>query len=255
MPFLDLIGRAIEYVRIGTAREQSRPLVFLHEGLGSIEQWRDFPARMAERAGTEAVVYNRAGHGRSGPVSSPRSVRFMHDEALRVLPALLERLAIDRSILVGHSDGASIAAIFAAAFPERVAGLALEAPHIVVEEETIRGIADARRRYREGPLRDSLTKYHHANTEVMFESWADVWLSAGFRDWSIEADLASVGCPVLVVQGENDSYGTLKQVRLVEGLVRGPVATLVLPGCGHAPHLERTSEVLDAMSRLVASVG
>ncbi len=254
MPFLEIAGRRIEYLRIGRAERLARPMVFLHEGLGSIALWQDFPARLAMAAGSEAMLYNRAGHGHSSAVPTPRSARFMHEEALDVLPLVLEALDIDRPLLVGHSDGASIALIFAAQFPERVAALALEAPHVVVEDRTVASIASARCRFRAGPLRDSLRKYHFENTEQMFESWAEVWLSPKFRAWSLEPELSAVRCPLLVIQGEDDEYGTARQVDLVERGAGGPVTRVILPRCGHVPHRERARDVLDAMRTFAAAI-
>ncbi len=255
MPFIDAAGHRIEYEPIGDSPGRQPSLVFLHEGLGSIAGWRDFPNRLARATGETGVAYNRVGHGRSGPLAGPRSVRFMHDEALEVLPAVLSALGIERPVLVGHSDGASIALIFASHHPEQVRGLALEAPHVSVEDETVRGITDARRQFRSGKLRDSLLKHHFENTDALFESWVEVWLSEAFRLWSIESELRSVTCPALVIQCENDNYGTLQQVRRIEAGAAGPVTSLVLPGCGHAPHKGRTSEVVEAMRGFIASLG
>ncbi len=254
MPFIDAARHRIEYERIGDSPGSRPSLVFLHEGLGSITGWGDFPGRLARATGLAGVAYNRAGHGRSGPLTGPRTIRFMHDEALDVLPSVLSSLGVERPILIGHSDGASIALIFASHHPSLVRGLALEAPHVIVEPETAGGIADARRRFRAGALRERLRRHHFENTESMFETWAEVWLSDAFRTWSIQAELGSVRCPVFVVQGDNDGYGTMEQVRLVETGVAGPATSLVLPGCGHAPHRERTGQVVDAMRRFIASL-
>ena len=181
MPFIDAAGHRIEYERIGDSPGSRPSLVFLHEGLGSITGWGDFPGRLARATGLAGVAYNRAGHGRSGPLTGPRTIRFMHDEALDVLPSVLSSLGVERPILIGHSDGASIALIFASHHPSLVRGLALEAPHVIVEPETAGGIADARRRFRAGALRERLRRHHFENTESMFETWAEVWLSDAFR--------------------------------------------------------------------------
>jgi pimeloyl-ACP methyl ester carboxylesterase len=254
MPFVDAAGHRIEYARVEEPGVNGPPLVFLHDGLGSVAGWGEFPARLARATNSAWTAYNRVGHGRSSAMTGPRTVRFMHDEALHVLPAVLAALEIERPVLVGHSDGASIALIYASQHPGRVAGLALEAPHVMVEDETVGGITEARRRFRTGSLRERLRKHHFANTESLFETWSEVWLSDPFRTWSLEADLGSVRCPVLVVQGEDDSYGSMKQVRLIEARAGGRVTRLVLPACGHVPHRERTREVLEAMRQFVTSL-
>jgi pimeloyl-ACP methyl ester carboxylesterase len=225
-------------------------LVFLHEGLGSVELWRDFPDRLAGETGRRALVYSRAGHGGSPVPSQPRTPRFMHDEALDALPALLARHGIERPILVGHSDGGSIALIHAAQHP--VSGLVLLAPHVFVEDLSVASIAQARETFEASDLGERMARYHR-DAEATFRLWNDIWLAPEFRDWNIEDVLDGVECPVLVIQGEHDQYGTLAQIDAIEAGVRGPV-TRALLDARHAPHLEAPEETLRVATDFVRSL-
>jgi pimeloyl-ACP methyl ester carboxylesterase len=213
--------------------------------------WRDFPDRLASATGCGALVYSRLGYGASESVRGPRPLRFMHDEALEVLPAVIERFKLEEVILFGHSDGASIAVVYAGARLGPVRALVLEAPHVSVESvcvESIQRIADA---YETTRLRERLARHHGDNTDSMFRTWTDVWLRPEFMQWNIEEYLPAIASPVLVVQGEEDQYGTLKQVDAVLTQVSGPARSLVLEGCGHSPHSDRPDEVLEAAGRFV----
>jgi pimeloyl-ACP methyl ester carboxylesterase len=223
------------------------PLVFLHEGLGSAELWRDFPDRLAARLGARALVYSRFGYGRSDGLAGRRTPRFMHEEALEVLPPLLDQLGIERPLLIGHSDGASIALIFAAAAGRPVAGLALMAPHVFIEPICIESIARIRETYRAGELRARLARYH-GNVDDAFLGWADTWLLPQFRSWSIEDLLPVVTQPLLLIQGRQDEYGTLAQLDRIEAGVKGPTSRLVLDGCGHSPWRDQETPVLAAIA-------
>ena len=217
--------------------EHRPPLVFLHEGLGSIAQWRSFPDDVRRNVGGPAtVVYSRHGYGSSAVVEHARTPDYMHDEADVVLPELLVELGIERPLLVGHSDGASIALLFAGA-GRPVAGLVLLAPHVFVEDRSIAGIEAARVAFAETDLAERLARYHRS-AESTFRGWNDVWLSPEFRSWNIEERLPSIGCPVLLVQGADDQYGSLAQLDAIERGVAGPCRRVVLPGVGHSPHLE-----------------
>jgi len=216
--------------------------------------WRDFPDRLSSATGCGALVYSRLGYGGSDPVHGPRSLRFMHDEALHVLPAIVERFQIKDLILFGHSDGASIAIIYAGSGRRPLRALVLEAPHVFIEPVCIESIRRIANEYETTPLRDRLARYHGANTESMFKSWTEVWLSPEFPAWNIEEYLPAITSPVLVVQGEEDQYGTLKQVEAVLTHVAGPAQSLVLPDCGHAPHSQHPDEVLDAASRFLRQI-
>jgi pimeloyl-ACP methyl ester carboxylesterase len=225
-------------------------LVFLHEGLGSVALWRDFPAALAAATGRRALVYSRAGHGDSPTPQRPRTPRFMHDEALHVLPALLARHDIADPILVGHSDGGSIALIHASRHP--VSGLVLLAPHVFVEDLSVQSIEAARETFATTDLRERMARYHR-DPEATFRLWNDIWLAPEFRDWNIEDVLGSVDCPVLAIQGEHDQYGTLAQIDAIEAGVKGPFTRAVLDA-RHAPHLEAPDETLQAAARFIRSL-
>lgn len=253
--FLEAGGHRLEYAWHGPPPDAAPTLVFLHEGLGCVSLWRDFPARLADATGCGALVYSRAGYGRSDPAPLPRPVRFMHDEGLRVLPAVLDAAGVRDAVLVGHSDGASIALVHAGSGAAgRVRALVLEAPHVFVEEESVRSIAAIGEAYRGGGLRARLERHHGANVDCAFHGWNGVWLDPAFRAWNIEAYLPRVSVPVLVVQGEADEYGTLAQVDAIRRQAGGPVETLVLPGVGHSPHRDDPGAALRAMARFVSGV-
>lgn len=233
---------------------RSPTIVFLHEGLGSIGQWRDFPAALCMMTGLEGLAYDRWGYGKSDPVSLPRPVRYMHDEALTALPELLTRCSIKESILIGHSDGGSIALIYASAYPGGVCGIVTLAAHVFVEDVTVKGIEEALQVYRTTDLPERLSKYHGANTDLMFRGWAETWLSPEFRSWNIEEHLPGVGCPVLAIQGVDDQYGTPAQVKSITEKVTGPARKLLIPACGHIPHHEARAVVLSEMNRFIGDI-
>jgi pimeloyl-ACP methyl ester carboxylesterase len=251
MEFVIVDGVRLEYemLRRPGAAPDTSTIVFLHEGLGSIAQWRDFPRLLAEAAGCHALIYARQGHGNSDTLTAPRTPEFMHIEAFDVLPQVLRQLQIERPILFGHSDGGSIALLFAGGGHE-VRGLIAEAPHLFVEERSIIGIEAAGRAYAETDLRDKLARYH-ADPETMFHGWNDIWLSAGFRAWNIEEFLPRIQCPVLAIQGEQDAYGTMAQIDAVAAQVPGEVSLLKLELCGHVPHREQTEKTLEAATRFI----
>lgn len=230
--------------------EDLPPLVFLHEGLGSTALWRDFPGSIrASTGGAAMLVYSRPGHGRSTTLKGPRSARYMHDEALDVLPAVLEAFGMAAPVLIGHSDGGSIAIIHAGAgFP--VSALVLLAPHVFVEDRSIQGIEAARAAYLGTDLPERVRR-HHNDGDSTFWGWNDIWLSAEFRGWNIEEYLPGISCPVLLVQGDADEYGTLAQLEAIECGVRGRVERVVIPDACHAPHLDHRSEVIDAAARFL----
>lgn len=244
-------GRRLEYRWIGPGPGEAPTIVFLHEGLGCVTMWRDFPDRLAAATGCGALVYSRQGYGASDPVSGPRPVRFMHDEALEVLPAVLKRFALEEVVLFGHSDGASIALIYTGARLGSVRALVLEAPHVFVEPVCVESIARISEAYETAGLKERLARHHGANTGAMFRAWTDVWLRPEFLRWNIEEYLPAVEAPVLVVQGEDDEYGTVRQVEAVVHQVKGPAEPLVLPGCGHSPHKDRPDTVLAAAARFL----
>ncbi len=248
MTVVDLAGSTLDcsLVPAEPGQEARPPLVFLHEGLGSVAQWRSFPGEVRRAVGGPAtLVYSRAGYGHSGAAPLPRPVSYMHDEADRVLPAVVAHHGFVRPVLVGHSDGASIALLYAGAGHE-VHALVLLAPHVFVEDVSVAAITAAREAFTTTDLRLRLGRYHD-DVDGAFWGWNDVWLSPDFRSWNIEDRLPGVRCPVLVVQGDADPYGTVAQLQAIERGVPGPVRTRLLPGVGHAPHLEAPERTLDAV--------
>ena len=230
-------------------------LVLLHEGLGCVELWRDTPARLAELTGLGVFVYSRRGYGRSDPCELPRPTSYMHDEGLLVLPEVLRAVGITRPILFGHSDGASISLIYAGGTPAQgLLGLILEAPHVFIEDCNVEGINAARRAYAEGDLRGRLAKYHGANVDCAFRGWSEPWLQADYRLWNLEEYLPNIGVPTLVIQGEDDEYGTMAQCNAIADGIPHGADVLALPNCGHAPHEEQAEQVEPAIVRFVRTV-
>lgn len=241
----------LEYKWIGPAPHEATSLVFLHEGLGCLGMWRNFPAHVAELTGCGALLYSRSGYGDSTPLERPRTARYLHEEALKVLPEVLRINAVEQPLLIGHSDGASIALIYAGCGRFDVRALILEAPHVFVEDATIKGIERTGEHYRGTDLSQKLARYHGDQTNAMFWSWYDTWLSPAFRDWNIEECLSDVTCPVLIIRGEDDEYGTSEQLKAVVSQVSGPVETLMLSDCGHTPHRDQPEQTLQRMTRFI----
>ncbi len=255
---IDWRGRTvrIEHQWLAPERVAAPLLVFLHEGLGSVSMWRDFPQRLCDAAGCRGLVYSRPGYGRSTPRAAAEAwaVDFLHRQAEEVLPALLRALGVDTQAsppwLLGHSDGGSIALLHAARFPQRVAGLVVLAPHILVEAVSVRSIAQARQAYLGGALRERLAR-HHDDPDSAFWGWNDIWLHPPFRHWSIEDELAAIRCPLLAVQGVDDEYGTLEQIRGIAR--RAPQARLLeLADCGHSPHRDQPQVLIAAVQAFLA---
>lgn len=249
-------GLKIEYRQIGASNPGGPVLVFLHEGLGSAALWKDFPDRLSAATGLGAVIYSRAGYGGSSPVALPRPLDYMQQEAENFLPRLLDHFAIEKAILIGHSDGASIALVHAglAANRARILALIVEAPHVFCEDLSIAGIEAAKQAYDNGNLRPRLEKYHGPNVDVAFRGWNDAWLDPAFRHWNIEEYLPGITAPVLAVQGRDDAYGTLVQLAAIKRGVRGHYSQLVLDDCGHAPHMEQAEQTLDAMTDFISAL-
>ena len=251
MPFVTAAGHALEYQRIEA--DSSKPtLVFLHEGLGSITQWRDFPQQVVAATRCPALVYARYGYGQSDMLAEQRTIDFMHAEALTALPQLLKALEISNPILVGHSDGASIALIHAGA-GNPVRGLALEAPHEFFETINMAGIAASRQTFETTDLPQKLAR-HHRDAAKTFYGWHDVWTTPGFQDWNIEPFLAGIRCPVLAIQGEGDAYGTMAQLDAIARQVSGPCELVKLAECGHTPHKEQPEKTLAAVTRFIEAI-
>ena len=250
--FIEVQGRRLEYLRIAGSRSGVPTLVFLHEGLGSVSMWRDFPARVAHATGCPVVVYSRYGYGRSDVLEEPFTVRYMHEEALAALPEFLERMYIVEPVLFGHSDGGSIALIHAGAH-HRVRALILEAPHVFVEDLSVSSIALAKVSFETTDLPGRLAR-HHADAEKTFRRWNGIWLHPDFRAWNIEEYLPIVDCPVLAIQGRDDEYGTVAQLEAIRARVRGPVELLQLACCGHSPHRDQPQAVIEAVTRFVGGL-
>ncbi|MBT8445686.1 MAG: alpha/beta hydrolase [Gammaproteobacteria bacterium] len=254
--FARVLGRRLYYERIGTDNAGGAPLlIFLHEGLGSVAQWKNFPARLCERLGLAGLVYDRYGHGRSSALEGPREASYLDEEARDYLPALLAELDITSPlILVGHSDGGTIALLHAATNPA-VIGIVTEAAHVFVEEITLSGIRAAQAAWAaDAGLRQALERYHGDHTESTFRSWSDIWRHPGFRDWNIEPHLAAVTCPALVIQGELDEYGSGRQVDAIVTGIAGPATPLLMAGIGHAPHREDSEAVLAAVDEFIRTL-
>ena len=256
MQTVDIEGVFLEVAHIAApagADAAQAPLVFLHEGLGSVAMWRDWPASLCADTGRAGWVYSRRGYGRSSPVADVRGVGrlqpdYMHREALEVLPRLLARLGIERPVLVGHSDGGTIALIHAAAHP--VTACVVMAPHVMVEDISVQSIDEARRAFETTDLPDRLSRYHD-DVKVAFWQWNDVWLSPAFRDFDIRGEIGGITAPLLAIQGVDDAYGTMAQIDDIARAV--PQAQLVkLAACGHSPHRDQPALVNEAITRFLA---
>lgn len=253
------MGRAmdIEYQWISPEHSERPLIIFLHEGLGSISMWRNWPAEVCKALQCRGLVYSRYGYGRSTPrpLNEARDPDYLHIQAHDALPALFQALGLqdERPILFGHSDGATIALLYAALFPDSVRALAVAAPHIFVENLTLEGIRQARDAWQNTDLPVRLARHHH-DAESVFRAWADIWLAPAFRDWNIEAFLEDIRCPVLAIQGINDEYGTMEQIQGIARRVAGTVLVEV-PDCGHSPHRDQPQAVIDALKSFLEASG
>ena len=251
-------GHRLEVQRItqqdlGVKPQHPAPeFVFLHEGLGSISLWRNFPEQVAASTGCSALVYSRYGSGNSDLLEQPHEVSYMHDEALKSLPELLTRLNIRAPILIGHSDGGSIALIYAAVH-RQVRGLVLLAPHVFVEDLSITSITETKHKFETTHLCEMLAR-HHRDAARTFWGWNNIWLHPGFRRWNIEEYLPRITCPILAIQGFEDQYGTMAQVEAIARQSAGPVEILRLHNCGHSAHRDQPEAVLDAIQRFVRTL-
>ncbi len=254
MPNVSASGRSLAYEWIGEGREGRPVLVLLHEGLGSIRQWRDFPAKLAGATGCRALVYDRYGYGQSDVLAEPRrTVRFMHDEALHALPELLGQLKVENPVLIGHSDGASIALIHAGA-GHAVRGVVAMAPHVFIEPVCLSSIRKATEAFENTDLPQKLGRYHR-DARRTFHGWADVWLDPEFKGWDIRDDyLPGVRCPVLAIQGHDDGYGTMAQLDEIRARVSGTCELVKLEKCGHAPFRDRPDQVLVRVSSFIGKL-
>ena len=249
--FLELAPLRLEYRMIGPRPDTAPTIVMLHEGLGSVGLWGGFPEKVAAATGAGVFVYSRAGYGKSSPGSLPRSTRFMHEEACDVLPRVLGAIGFQRGLLLGHSDGASIAAIYAGSIQDhRVRGLVLIAPHFFTEDMGLAEIRRAREAFVSGTFRDKLARWH-ADVDCAFRSWSEPWLDPDFRKWDITDALGYIRVPILIVQGEDDQYGTHKQIEAAQQECFCPVETAVLPGVRHVPHREAADLTLGIVADFI----
>ncbi|HEY9454020.1 MAG TPA: alpha/beta hydrolase [Bradyrhizobium sp.] len=252
--FLSIGSQRLEYRMLGPRPDAAPTLVLLHEGLGCVGLWNDFPEKLQQATGCGVFVYSRAGYGQSSPVPLPRPLTYMHDEARDALPKLLDEIGFRRGLLIGHSDGASIAAIYAGSHQDhRVGGLVLIAPHFFTEDSGIASIEEARKAYETGDLRVRLSRWH-ADVDNAFKGWNGAWLDPGFREWDITGELAYIRVPVLIVQGEADQYGTVKQIEVAQQECYCPVEVALMPGARHSPQREAQEATLKAITAFVVRV-
>ncbi len=252
--FLHIDGADLEYRFIGPVPAEAPTIVMLHEGLGSAALWGDFPDRLQAATGAGVFVYSRAGYGASSPAKLPRPLDYMHREALGVLPELLDQISFRRGLLVGHSDGASIAAIYAGGVQDhRIRAIALMAPHFIVEDISVKSIAEIKTAYETTSLREKLARWHK-DVDNAFYGWNGTWLDPAFCHWDISDYLAYIRVPVAIIQGVDDQYGTIRQVEIAQEECYCPVDVTMLAGAGHSPHREATGATLDAISEFANAV-
>src|SRR5438874_11626422 len=251
---IELGAMRLEYRMIGPRPHVAPTIVMLHEGLGCVGLWGDFPDRIAAATGAGVFVYSRAGYGQSSPVALPRPLNFMHDEALEVLPRLLDAIGFRRGLLVGHSDGASIAAIYAGSHQDhRVQGIALIAPHFIVEDVSVTSIAEVKTAYETTTMREKLARWHR-DVDNAFYGWNGAWLDPKFRNWDISEYLAYIRVPVAILQGMDDEYGTVRQIEIARQECYCPVDVTEIAGAGHQPHREAPAATLAAVSEFANAV-
>jgi len=251
MPFLQAGGARLEYRSSGPRPSAAPTLVFLHEGLGCVGMWRDFPDLAGEATGCGVFVYSRPGYGASDPVPLPRPVTYMHDDAA-ALPEILRRAGIERHILVGHSDGGSIALIHGGSTADaNLLGIVTLAAHVFCEDVSVASIAEAKRAYETTDLRARLARHHGANVDCAFWGWNRAWLDPAFHHWNIEAYLPKLRVPVLSIQGAKDEYGTLAQLEAILRQAGAGADILVIPRCGHSPHKDQPEATLAALAEFV----
>jgi len=246
--FLTIGASDLEYRMIGPSPEDAPTIVMLHEGLGSAALWGDFPDKLQAATATGVFVYSRAGYGASTPAKLPRPLDYMHVEALEVLPQLLDRIGFRRGLLLGHSDGASIAAIYAGGVPDhRVRGVVMIAPHFIVEDVSVSSIAEIKKAFETTNLKTKLARWHR-DVDNAFYGWNGAWLDPRFRSWDISEYLAYIRVPVAILQGADDQYGTIRQIEIAREECYCPVDVTILPGAGHSPHREAPEATLHAIS-------
>ncbi len=250
--FVNVQGKSLEYACFGASPQTSPTIIMLHEGLGCLALWRDFPKAIAQATGFGVFVFSRAGYGQSDNADLPRTPDYMSHEATKVLPKVLDAIGLQKGILLGHSDGATIAAIYAGSVVDhRVRGLILMAPHFFTEDIGLAEIKQAKSAFDTGNLRQKMAKFHK-NPDNTFRGWNDIWLSPDFRAWNVSEVIDYLRIPVLALQGTSDQYGTLAQLSEIEDRIYSPIEIEVLSGCGHSPHLDRPQKTLDLVADFAA---
>ena len=245
--FLEFDGLRLEYRMAGPRPHQAPTLLLLHEGLGSAGMWGDFLEKLSAATGCGVFAWSRVGYGHSSPAKLPRTLDFMHVEAERILPRLLDSVGFRQGLLIGHSDGASVAAIYGGSVQDhRVRGLVLMAPHFIVEDVTTRSIAEIRNAYDATDLRQRFQRWH-ADADATVRGWTDVWLTGDVTAWDLTEELAYIRVPVLIIQGVDDHYGTVRQIEIAQEECYCPVDVLLMPGVKHVPHREGTEQTLKAI--------
>ena len=247
---IDIAGHRLEYYWTRPRNINDTEIIFLHDGLGSAELWRDFPEKISDITGLPSLVYSRYGYGNSDPLTRPRNIDYMHFEALEVLPTLRNELNIGKPILIGHSDGASVALIHAGANQWPVKAMAIEAAHVFVENRSIDGIEKVKEEYIKNNLREKLARYHR-DPDSCFYGWNDIWLDPKFRSWNIENYLCKIRCPTLVIQGDVDEFGTAAQVAAIRKQLGGVVKTKIFRSCGHSPHKDQPQKTLNIICKFL----
>jgi pimeloyl-ACP methyl ester carboxylesterase len=249
--FIEIKGKLLFYQWIPNRKTNNLPvLVFLHDALGSTAQWKDFPELLSKKTGLNTIVFDRQGYGKSASVSKKRGKNYLHEEAQGMLPAFLKKLKIERPILFGHSDGGTIALLYASRF--HPLAIVCEAAHVLVEPETVNGIKKALAQ--KDLLIAKLKKYHGDQSQTLFEAWSQTWLAPDFADWNIEAQLQTINCPALIIQGEKDEYATLDQLEKIKKGIGEKARSVLIKDCGHIPHLEAQEEVLETTAKFIRNI-
>lgn len=253
--FIQVRGQRLEAQWYGPMPHEAPTLIFLHEGLGCVSLWRDFPQRLAEATGCGTLVYSRLGYGASGEIPYPFPVNFMHTEGLELLPEVIREAGITKAVLIGHSDGGSIGIIYAGGTPAvPLIGLITEAAHVFCEDITVRSIEQALKLFQEGSLRQKLMRYHGPNTDCAFLGWNGAWLNPDFKNWNIESYLPGIKVPMLAIQGRDDIYGTPLQVESIRRLAGKGAEIIMIPDCGHSPHRDQEAITFNTMKRFILNL-
>ena len=253
--FLEIGGKRLEFAAFGPPPRDAPSFVLLHEGLGSVAHWKDFPAKLSDATGCGVFAFSRGGYGRSSAVSLPRPLNYMTKEAAETLPRVLDASGIRKGILLGHSDGATIAAVYAGLVSDRrVAGLILIAPHFFAERTGIDSIRRTGNHYESGGLKQKLQRYH-ANVDNAFHGWCEAWLNPRFKEWNVADVIDGIEVPVFAIQGEQDPYGSLAQIEELKARLAQPPEVLIMKDCGHSPHRQKQQNLLNAVSEFANRVG